>query len=230
MEAILSRLFARAIKVTVAGRTDAGVHASAQVISFVSHGRFPVHKLALALNAALPRDLTARDAERVDPSFSARNSALARHYAYTVLNRRTPSAVMRRFAHHDWRRLDAEAMRAAAVALVGEHDFVAFCGVLPERGGTVRTLHAVRIEAQGELLRLHFEGGGFLHRMVRAMAGTLLEVGAGIRRPASVAETLAAGDRSSAGPTAPAKGLCLVNVVYPDFESRSSAVGCAVPR
>lgn len=218
------------MKVTAAGRTDAGVHASAQVVSFVSHDRFPVHKLALALGAALPADLSARDAQRVDAEFSARNSALARHYAYSVLNRRTPSAVVRRFVHHDWRSLDVAAMRAAAAALVGEHDFISFCGALPERGGTVRTLHAIRIEMQGDLLRLHFEGAGFLHHMVRVVAGTLLDVGAGGRSPASVAWTLAARDRRLAGPTAPARGLCLVNVIYPGYESRADGLAGHFPR
>ncbi len=221
MEAALSRLFAQPLKVTAAGRTDAGVHASAQVVSFRAHDAFPVGRLALALNSALPDDLSARDAERSDGSFSARNSALARHYAYTVLNRRMPSAVLRRYAHHDWRALDLERMRSAAAWLVGEHDFVTFCGVLPDRGGTVRTLNAIGIEACGELVRLHFAGAGFLHRMVRIVTGTLLEVGAGRRTPESLAALLAARDRRLAGPTAPPQGLCLVNVVYPNFESRA---------
>jgi len=221
LETALSRLFAQPVKVTAAGRTDAGVHASAQVVSFRAHDAFPVRKLALALNSVLPHDLSARDAQRSDDSFSARNSALARHYTYTVLNRRMPSAVVRRFAHHDWRPLDLEAMRNAAACVVGEHDFVAFCGVLPDRGGTVRTLHALRIEAHGEIVGLRFEGTGFLHRMVRILSGTLLDVGAGRRTPESVAGVLAAGGRRLAGPTAPPQGLCLVNVVYPDFESRS---------
>ncbi|MBC5799051.1 MAG: tRNA pseudouridine(38-40) synthase TruA [Candidatus Eremiobacteraeota bacterium] len=223
LEAALARLFAQPVKVTAAGRTDAGVHASAQVISFRAHAAFPVQKLALALNSVLPPDLSARDAERGDDAFSARNSALARHYTYTVLNRRMPSAVLRRFAHHDWRRLDLDAMRSAAAGVIGEHDFISFCGVVPNRGGTVRTLYALRIEARGDVVRLHFEGAGFLHRMVRILSGTLLEVGAGRRRPESVAEVLAARDRRLAGPTAPPAGLCLVNVVYPDFESRAAA-------
>ncbi len=222
LEAALSRLFGQSVKVTAAGRTDAGVHASAQVVSFRAHDAFPVRRLALALNSALPNDLSARDAERSDGSFSARNSALARHYAYTVLNRRMPSAVLRRYAHHDWRALDLERMQSAAAWVVGEHDFVTFCSVQPDRGGTVRTLHALRIEGRGELVRLHFEGAGFLHRMVRILTGTLLDVGAGRRTPESLVRLLAARDRRLAGPTAPPQGLCLVNVVYPDFESRAS--------
>ncbi len=204
---------------TVAGRTDAGVHASGQVISFVSHDRFPVERLAIALNTVLPDDLSARAAARVGADFSARNSALARHYVYTVLNRRHPSAVWRRFAAHDYRELDDDRMRAAAEHLIGQHDFVTFCGVVPDRGTTVRTLHSIAIERAGDLVRFRFGGIGFLHRMVRIITGTLLDVGAGRRTPESVAAMLAARDRRIAGPTAPPQGLCLVNVVYERFES-----------
>jgi tRNA pseudouridine38-40 synthase len=203
----------------VAGRTDAGVHASAQVISFVSHDAFPVDKLPIALNTALPLDLTARDAARVDAEFSARLSALERRYTYTILNRREPSAVMRRFAHFEYRPLDLERMRAAAAHLVGEHDFVTFCGEYPERGGTVRTIDAIDLERDGDVVRVHVRGRSFLHRMVRIVAGTLLEVGAGRREPDDARAMLAARDRRVAGPTAPPCGLCLVDVRYPDFSS-----------
>jgi tRNA pseudouridine38-40 synthase len=223
LESALSRLFDRPVKVTAAGRTDAGVHASGQVVSFASHDAFPIDKLSIALNTALPPDLSARDAARVEPGFSARLSALERRYTYTVLNRRDPSAVLRRFAHHEYRALDLERMRAAAAHLVGEHDFVTFCGVLPERGGTVRTVNAIAIEAEGELVRLHVRGAGFLHRMVRIITGSLLDVGAGKREPADVAAMLAARDRRAAGPTAPACGLSLVEVRYPGYTSRSGA-------
>jgi tRNA pseudouridine38-40 synthase len=211
--------------VTVAGRTDAGVHATGQVVSFVSHDAFPIDRLSIALNTALPADLSARDAARVDSHFSARNSARERRYTYTILNRRDPSGVLRRFAHHEHRTLDLERMRAAAAHLVGEHDFVTFCGVLPDRGGTVRTVHAIDVDPGpgGEIVRVHVRGAGFLHRMVRIMTGTLLEVAAGKRTPEDVRAMLAARDRRAAGATAPPQGLCLVDVVYDGFSSRSGA-------
>jgi tRNA pseudouridine38-40 synthase len=224
LETALSRLFDRPVKVTGAGRTDAGVHAVGQVVSFVAHDAFPVEKLWLALNSALPSDITARDAARVEDGFSARLHALERSYTYVVHNRREPSAVLRRFAHHEYRRLDLERMCEAADALVGTHDFVTFCGVLPERGGTVRTLHALGLEHEGELVRLHFRANGFLHRMVRVMTGTLLDIGAGRREPGEAAAMLAARDRRAAGPTAPPQGLFLVDVRYPDFRSRPAGV------
>ncbi len=216
----------------MAGRTDAGVHASGQVISFVSHDAFPIDRLSIALNTALPADLSARDAARVEAGFSARNSARERRYTYTILNRRDPSAVLRRFAQHDHRALDLERMRAAAAHLVGEHDFVTFCGVLPDRGGTIRTVHAIDVESSeiggGRVVRVHVRGAGFLHRMVRIMTGTLLEVAAGKRTPEDVRAMLAARDRRAAGATAPPQGLCLVDVVYDGFSSRSGASSPAI--
>jgi len=219
LETALSRLFDRPVKITVAGRTDAGVHASAQVISFVAHDAFPIDKLAIAMNSALPPDLTARDAARVGADFSARLSALERRYVYTILNRRDPSAVMRRFAHFEYRPLDLDRMRAGAAHLLGEHDFVTFCGEYPERGGTVRTIEAIDVERDGDVVRVHVRGQSFLHRMVRIVTGTLLDVGAGRREPDEVAAMLAARDRRAAGPTAPPQGLCLVDVRYADFSS-----------
>jgi tRNA pseudouridine38-40 synthase len=221
LETALSRLFAHPVKVTVAGRTDAGVHAAGQVISFVAHDAFPVDKLSIALNTSLPADLSARDAARVAADFSARNSAQERRYTYAVVNRRDPSAVLRRFAHHEYRPLDLAPMHEAAAGLTGEHDFVTFCGNLPDRGGTVRTLDAIDIEREGELVRFHFRGGGFLHRMVRIIVGMLLDVGAGKREPADVAAMLAARDRRVAGPTAPPQGLVLAGVAYPGYSSVS---------
>lgn len=219
LESALSRLFAQPIKVTVAGRTDAGVHAVGQVVSFVAHDHFPVAKLSIALNTSLPADLTARDAARVENGFSARLAAVERRYRYAVLNRRDPSAVLRRFAHHEHRALDLGAMHEAAAHLVGEHDFVTFCGVIPDRGGTVRSVGAIDVDRDGEIVRIAVRGAGFLHHMVRIIVGTLLDVGAGKRSPQDVAAMLAARDRRCGGPTAPPQGLVLAGVRYPNFDS-----------
>jgi len=206
--------------VTAAGRTDAGVHAVGQVVSFTAHDRFPVDRLGIALNSALPGDLSVRDATLAPGEFSARLSALERCYTYLVWNRPEPSAPARRWSHFDYRPLDLEAMRAGALPLVGQHDFVSFCGVEPESGGTVRTLNAIEVERDGALVRLHFRARGFLHRMVRIITGTLLEIGCGKRAPDETRAILAAADRRVAGPTAPPQGLFLVEVRYPDFNSR----------
>jgi len=220
LEDALSRLFDQPVKLTAAGRTDAGVHAVGQVVSFVAHDRFPIGKLALALNAALPSDLSARDAAVVPDGFSARAAALERSYTYLVFNRPEPSAPARRWSAFEYRPLDLDALRQAAQDLVGRHDFRSFCGVLPEHGGTVRTLQALEVEAAAPFVRLHFRADGFLHRMVRIMTGTLLEIATGRRPAGSIGAILAARDRGAAGLTAPPQGLYLVEVRYPGFSSR----------
>jgi tRNA pseudouridine38-40 synthase len=220
LERALAAMFGRRLKVTAAGRTDAGVHAVGQVVSFDASDNVPIEKLPIALSASLPPDLTIREAACVEDSFSARFDALERYYVYAVLNRRTPSAVLRRFAHHEYRELDDERMRAAARDLCGTHDFTSFCAQAPENGTPVRTLHAVEIERRGELVLFRFAGESFLHRMVRIAVGTLLEVGSG-RRTATIAETLAARDRRAAGLTAPPQGLYLAGARYRDFNSLS---------
>jgi len=222
LESALSQLFDRPLKLTAAGRTDAGVHAAGQVVSFVAGDRFPIEKLALALNAALPPDLSVRDAAVAADGFSARTAALDRAYTYVVFNRREPSALARRWSAFVYHPLDLEAMRRAAGGLVGRHDFLSFCGVLPERGGTVRTLQAIEVETDFPFVRLHFRADGFLHRMVRIMTGTLLEIGGGRRDAGSIEGILAARDRRAAGLTAPPSGLYLVEVRYPDFSSRAA--------
>ena len=183
LERVLSALFAEPIAISAAGRTDAGVHATGQAISFRSAREFPRGRLALALNGNLPRDVSVRQAEIVDDGFSARFDAQARVYEYRIINRPMPSAVERCFAHHVHRPLDLERARYAAAALLGEHDFVAFCGVLPERGGTVRNIHSIDIDRTGDRVVLRLTGSGFLHRMVRITAGTLVEIAAGRRDP-----------------------------------------------
>jgi tRNA pseudouridine38-40 synthase len=219
IERALSTIFAEPVKISAAGRTDAGVHASGQVISFRSERPFPEGRLALALNANLPADVSVRAAGIVPDGFSARFDAQERVYEYRILNRPQPSALDRRFAHHVHRPFDVVLARGAALDLLGEHDFVAFCGVAPERGGTVRTVHSLEIERAGDRIRLRIAGRGFLHRMVRISVGTLVEIATGRRDPADIPAILASMDRRRAGYTAPAAGLCLVGVRYPDFDS-----------
>lgn len=205
-----------------AGRTDTGVHASGQVVSFHTTRSFPFDRLTLALNSELPHDLTVRETAIVDDGFSARFSADERTYVYALLNRREPSALLRRYVYHVWSPLDLEAMRSAARRVIGEHDFRSFCGMLPEGGVTVRTVRRLELERRGDLIRVEIAADGFLHRMVRTIVGTLAECGAGRRDPASLTDVVAARSRASAGITAPPQGLYLAGVRYPDgFDSFS---------
>lgn len=220
LETALRRAFAEPVKVTCAGRTDAGVHALGQVVSFTAHDRFPIGQLAVALNSALPPDISVRECARVLGGFSARRDASERRYVYVVLARRERSAALVHRAHHERRPLDLVRMRAGAARLVGRHDFRAFCGVPPDRGGTtVRTLYELDIEDDAPLVRFRVCGKGFLHRMVRILVGTLLEIGAGRREPEEIDHILASRDRRRAGATASAGGLYFVGARYEGFDS-----------
>lgn len=208
------------MKVTSAGRTDTGVHATGQVISFKTEARFPFERLALAANTELPADLSIREAAIAPDDFSARFSAVERTYIYVILNRRQRSPLFARYAHHVWLPVDVEAMRIAAAHLIGEHDFRSFCGVLPESGPTTRTLRGIDIRRAGDLVRVEIRADGFLHRMARNIAGTLIECGTGRRDAATVPEILRTSNRAAAGLTAPAHGLYLAGVRYGDgFDS-----------
>lgn len=224
VEATLSGLYAEPIKLTAAGRTDTGVHATGQVVSFSSERRFPIERLALALNARLPRDVSARDAAIVAEPFSARHDALRRTYEYLIVNRATPSAAIGRFAHHVWKPIDPERFERAAADLIGEFDFLALCGVVPARGPTVRAIFAVTLERSGDLARIRIVGDGFLHRMVRITVGTLVEIATGRRALDDIPRIIASRDRKAAGYTAPACGLFLTGVSYPDFDSYRPAL------
>ena len=220
LEKALSQLFGEPIKVTAAGRTDSGVHATGQVVSLATDAPFPFERLVPALNAALPADCSVRETAIVDARFSARFSALERTYVYAIAPRPQRDALTARYAWHVPQRLDVDAMRAAAAHVVGEHDFRSFCSILPvgaanEPLTTVRSLYRFTIEPRAGLLRLEVAGSGFLHRMARSLVGTVVEVGSG-RRSGDLARVLAAGDRSAAGKIAPAHGLYLAGVRYDD--------------
>jgi tRNA pseudouridine38-40 synthase len=220
LEEALSRLFDAPVKVTGAGRTDTGVHATGQVVSLETAAPFPFERLALALNATLPPDCSIRETAIVDADFSARFSARERTYVYAILNRPQRSASLGRLAWHVAQPLDLDAMRVAAAHAVGEHDFRAFCSLLPEgsNGGpssTVRTVTRFTVEPRGELIRLEIGANGFLRRMVRSLAGTLAECGRGRGSPDGVAQMLARAQPATR-PIAPGQGLYLAGVRYFD--------------
>jgi tRNA pseudouridine38-40 synthase len=220
LERTFSKLLQQAVKITNAGRTDSGVHATGQVVSWKTEAAFPFERFAIAANSALPKDVTIRLVEIVDDDFSARFSASERTYVYAIHNVLEPSALLGRYAYHVWSSIDLDAFRAAARHLIGEHDFRSFCGMLPEIGPTIRTVKSIEARRKGDLIRVEIRADGFLHRMVRTIVGTLLECATGRRDPAAVPEMLKARDRAAAGLTAPAHGLYLAGVRYRDgFDS-----------
>ena len=215
LELALSRLFRESIKVTGAGRTDAGVHATGQVVSCTTARAFPFDRLAVALGALLPPDCSIRETTVVADGFSARFDARERSYVYAILNRPHRSALLVRYAHSVPQPLDVGAMRAGAAHLIGEHDFRSFAAASAQER-TVRRLRRIELRMAGELVRIEVAADGFLHHMVRTIVGTLVECGTGRREPSDLARALAACDRASAGPTAPPQGLYLAGVRYAD--------------
>ena len=215
LECSLAALSGEVIKVVGAGRTDAGVHARGQVVSFTTGGwTIPVDRIAPALNGIMPADLAALESREVPDGFHARYSASAKIYSYTVYNRPVRSPLMRLYSLHVREPLEITAMRRAAGHLIGQHDFSSFQASGRPVKSAVRLLSRADIELEPPLVRLVFRADGFLYHMVRIMVGTLLEVGLGRLAPDAVRDILAARDRRRAGPTAPPHGLCLEEVEY----------------
>jgi tRNA pseudouridine38-40 synthase len=209
------------VRVIGASRTDAGVHALRQVASLRTASALSPAAVRGALNAALPDDIRVGEVTEAPAGFDARRSASGKRYAYLIDNAPIANPLLRRYAWHVPWALDAGAMRQALAALRGRHDFSAFCAA-PGRGTTpvcvVRALHLVR-RKRG--LAIVLSADRFLHHMVRNVVGSLVVVGRGARPAEWMADALASGDRRRAGPTAPAQGLTLVRVLYP--EARAAA-------
>jgi tRNA pseudouridine38-40 synthase len=208
----LVRLTGESPTLVAAGRTDAGVHALGQVVSFTLERDFPIEQLAPALNAHLPHDIAVRSAQLVDDGFHARHSARARRYAYRIRQGLPKEAYQRQYAWGLHRQLDVPAMQTAAARLEGTHDFRAF-GRSPRPGGhTVRRVSDVTVDALGEWVTIAIAADAFLYGMVRRIAGALVEIGLGRRTPDWI-DGLLRGE-SYALRIAPAHGLVQVGVEY----------------
>lgn len=214
LERVLSKIVKEPVTVYGSGRTDAGVHASGQVINFRTEGTVPIDRLCIAMNSLLPAAIAALEAREVAPEFHARYSAKSRLYRYDILNREVRSALQGRFCWQVPRLLDVEAMNVAARCLCGVHDFSSFACADRDDDGSVRDLTGVRIERIGEHVIIELRANAFLRSMVRVIVGTLVEVGLGVRPADDTERILEARDRRAAGKTAPARGLCLVEVEY----------------
>ncbi len=210
----LSALFGEEIAVIGASRTDSGVHARGNVAVFDTDTRMPAEKISYALNARLPEDIRVQASRQVPADFHPRKRACTKYYEYRILNREFEQPEFRLNSYFFRRKLDVERMKAACPYFCGEHDFKSFCSVRTQAETTVRILYDLQVEQEGELIRIRVSGNGFLYNMVRIIAGTLIEVGLGVRRPEDIPGILLARDRQAAGPTAPARGLTLAGMTY----------------
>ncbi|HFD79903.1 MAG TPA: tRNA pseudouridine(38-40) synthase TruA [Gammaproteobacteria bacterium] len=215
VEAALARVADHPLEVACAGRTDAGVHATWQVIHFDSAAGRSERSWVLGANANLPRDVRLLWAKPVEEDFHARFSARARSYRYVILNSEVPSALLRQRVTWTHRPLDEGRMREGARHLLGEHDFSSFRATACQAHSPVREVSRLDLQRSGACLYLDIEANAFLHHMVRNIAGVLMAVGCGDRDPGWVRELLEQRDRARGGVTAPARGLYLTGVRYP---------------
>lgn len=196
------------------GRTDAGVHARGQVANFFTNSNIPPLKFKDAINSKLPEDISIIKSLEVDEEFHARYSSKGKWYSYTILNRIEPSPFYRKYAAHIKYNIDLEKMIQASKYFIGTHDFASFKSEGSSVKTTVRTIYRLDIQKQGDVIRLDFEGDGFLYNMVRIITGTLIDVARGRIKPDDIDYILKSKNRSLAGFTAPACGLCLEKVYY----------------
>ena len=228
LDQTISELTGEQIRVIGASRTDAGVHALCNIAVFDTESRIPPEKFSYALNRRLPSRIRIQDSFEVAADFHPRHCSTVKTYEYHIYNAEFEDPLHRMYSFHTWYPLDVEAMDRAGQALVGEHDFKSFCSIYTQAETTVRTILSLHVTAEPALtacaagqnvitprdITIRVQGTGFLYNMVRIIAGTLIEVGRGARKPEEVAGILQARDRRAAGPTAPAAGLILVSYQF----------------
>ena len=214
LEDVLARMTGREAKVVGAGRTDAGVHALSMTASVRLETELSPQQIRDYVNRYLPEDIRVNGVSLAGDRFHARYNAKGKTYRYTCYVGETKPLFDRKYVTVLERRPDAERMRKAAALLTGTRDYRSFCTNAQKKKSTVRTVDRIDVAEEGDYLRIFVHGDGFLTHMVRIMTGTLLEVGYGEREPEEMTGILEALDRSAAGPTAPAKGLCLMSVDY----------------
>lgn len=215
-ESALRKLTGEEIRVSMASRTDAGVHAKGQVVSFKSKASFPPKTWVEAMNHYLPKDISIRAAYEVDRGFDVRRHALCREYRYHILNRWTPSPLWRHFSESVPQPLDVEAMNAACAVLVGERDFAPFAPATYTRS-TRRQAFSAEVGRRGDVVTFDIRANSFLPHQVRNTVGGLVKVGLHKMTAETFREMASSGKAGTIGPTASARGLCLMNIKYPDF-------------
>lgn len=214
----LKDLFQCDIDVIGASRTDAGVHAMGNVAVFDVDTRIPAEKLAYALNARLPDDIRIQESRVVREDFHPRHIACIKTYEYHIWNSTFENPKERLYAHFCYGDVDIDKMNQAAQYFIGEHDFTSFCSAGSQVLDKVRHIYSLDVDKADKLIKISITGNGFLYNMVRIIAGTLLKVGQGAIKPEEISDIIAGRDRQLAGPTAPARGLTLVEIKYEESD------------
>ena len=210
----LEALFGKKVEIIGASRTDAGVHAYGNVAVFDTDTKMPAEKISYALNQRLPEDVRVQESVEVEADFHPRHRDCVKTYEYRIWNDRFESPLNRLYSHFYYGKLDVDAMKEACGHFVGEHDFTSFCSAGSRVVDKVRTIYSLDVTCEGRLITIRVTGNGFLYNMVRIIAGTLLRVGEGKIKPSEIPTIIEGKDRNLAGPTAPAKGLALVEIKY----------------
>lgn len=207
-------LFGADIELIGASRTDAGVHALGNVAVFDVDTRIPAPKIAYALNARLSDDIRVWQSIQVEDGWHPRHNDCVKTYEYSIYNDTFENPKKRLYSHFYYGNLDVDMMREAAAYFIGEHDFNAFCSAGSQVADKVRTIYSLDVIQDGREIVLRVKGNGFLYNMVRIIAGTLIKAGTGDIRPQDIPGIIESRDRQLAGPTAPARGLTLVEIDY----------------
>lgn len=214
IERSLGKILQEKAKITASGRTDAGVHAKAQVANFRTNSKISLEKLQIALNGILPDDITIPKVEEAGKNFHSRFDARSKVYRYTILNRRYPSALIRGQSYFCSFPLNIKLMREESRALLGRHNFKCFQAADKKERDPVKTIKRLSIVKKGDMLFIDMEADGFLYNMARNIVGTLIEIGRGRFKRGYLKELLDSRNRRLAGPTAPPGALCLLKVNY----------------
>ena len=214
IERAIEEITGEKVDLIASGRTDAGVHALAQMANFKTNSKLPVEKYPIALNTKLKKSIRIQKAEEVEENFHSRYHCKQKTYRYIINNSGQGSSIYRNLEYFIPNKLDVEKMQEAVKYFEGEHDFKAFKASGTSSKSSVRTIYKAKVEKQGERIIIELTGNGFLYNMVRIIAGTLVEVGLGKIKPEEISEIIEKKERANAGKTLPPQGLYLVKVEY----------------
>lgn len=214
IESVLKQMTGETIEIVGSGRTDGGTHARGQVANFKTETTMDCREIRDFLNRYLPQDIVIKEVAEMPERFHARYNARGKQYSYYVWNETVPSAFERNYSYYFPQKLDRQLMEQACEKLLGEHDFLGFSALKKTKKSTVRKIEAIEIQEAGGLVHFTFVGNGFLHKMVRILVGTILEIGAGRMDLTDIDEIFDTKIRKNAGETVPAQGLFLDEVFY----------------